>query len=57
MKDWFFHREALISAVLFFALAALYLFLGVREQRSVDYLLALLALTVGIVNFVRYRKK
>lgn len=57
MKDWFFRKEALISAVLFFALAALYLYLGIKEQRSFDFILALLALAVGIVNFIRYLKK
>ena len=56
MKDWFFSKDALISAVLCLVLAVFYLFLGIREQHSVDFFLALLALAGGIVNFVRYRK-
>lgn len=57
MKDWFFGKDALIAAILFWAVAALYLFLGFREHHSFDFALALLALVVGIVNFVRYLKK
>lgn len=57
MKDWFFSKDAIIAAVLFFLVAVLYLFLGVRKHNSFDYILAALALLVGIVNFVRYLKK
>ena len=56
MKDWFLCKDALIAAILFFALAALYLFLGIREHHSFDFILALLALLAGIVNSVRYLK-
>lgn len=57
MKDWFFGKDALIAAILFLAVAVLYLFLGIREHHSFDFALALLALLVGIVNFARYFKK
>ena len=57
MKDWFFGRDGLVAAILFWVLALLYLFLGLREQHVFDFVLALLALVVGIVNFVRYLKK
>ena len=57
MKDWFFGRDGLAAAILFWVLASLYLFLGLREHHAVDFVLALLALVVGIVNFVRYLKK
>ena len=57
MKDWFFGKDALIAAILLWALAVFYLFLGIREHHSFDFALALLALVVGIVNFVRYLKK
>ena len=57
MKDWFFGRDGLVAAILFWVLALLYLFLGFRGQHVFDFVLALLALVVGIVNFVRYLKK
>lgn len=57
MKDWFFGRDGLAAAILFLALAVFYLFLGLREHHAFDFVLALLALVVGIVNFVRYLKK
>ena len=57
MKDWFFGRDGLVAAILFWVLALLYLFLGLRGHHAVDFVLALLALVVGIVNFVRYLKK
>lgn len=57
MKDWFLEKDGLITAILFWALAVLYLFLGIREHNSFDFALALLALVVGIVNFARYFKK
>ena len=57
MKDWFFGRDGLVGAILFWALAVFYLFLGLREHHAFDFVLALLALVVGIVNFVRYLKK
>ena len=57
MKDWFCGKDGLAAAILFWAVAGLYLFLGIREHHSFDFALALLALVVGIVNFVRYLKK
>ena len=57
MKDWFFGRDGLVAAILFWVLSLLYLFLGLRDQHVFDFVLALLALVVGIVNFVRYLKK
>lgn len=57
MKDWFFGKDGLVAAILFWVLALLYLFLGLREHHAFDFVLALLALVVGIVNFVRYLKK
>ena len=57
MKDWFLEKDGLITAILFWTLSVLYLFLGIREHNSFDFALALLALVVGIVNFARYFKK
>ena len=57
MKDWFFGRDGLVAAILFWALAVFYLFLGLREHHAFDFILAFLALVVGIVNFVRYLKE
>ena len=57
MKECFFGKDGLVAAILFWVLALLYLFLGFREQHVFDFVLALLALVVGIVNFVRYLKK
>lgn len=57
MKDWFFGRDGLVAAILFWVLALLYLFLGLRAHHAFDFILALLALVAGIVNFVRYLKK
>ena len=57
MKDWFFGRDGFVAAILFWVLAVFYLFLGLRDQHVFDFVLALLALVVGIVNFVRYLKK
>ena len=57
MKDWFFGKDALVAAILFWAVAVLYLFLGHREHHAFDFVLALLALLVGIVYFARYLKK
>ena len=57
MKDWFFGKDGLAAAILFWTLAVFYLFLGLRDQHVFDFVLALLALVVGIVNFVRYLKK
>ena len=57
MKDWFFGKDGLVAAILFWVMALLYLFLGLKEHQAVDFVLALLALVVGIVNFVRYLKK
>ena len=57
MKDWFFGRDGLVAAILFWVLALLYLFLGLREHHTFDFVLALLAFVVGFANFVRYLKK
>ena len=57
MKDWFFEKDALIAAVIYVALAASCLFLGIKERKSYDFVFALLALLVGIVNLLRYLKK
>ena len=57
MKDWFFGKDGLVAAILFWALAVFYLFLGLREHHAFDFILAFLALVVGIVNFVRYLKE
>lgn len=57
MKDWFLGKDGLVAAILFWVLALMYLFLGLRDQHVFDFVLALLALVVGIVNFVRYLKK
>ena len=57
MKEWFFGKDGLVAAILFWVMALLYLLLGLREHHAFDFILALLALVVGIVNFVRYLKK
>ena len=57
MKELFFGKDGLVAAILFWALAVFYLFLGLREHHAFDFVLALLAFVVGFANFVRYLKK
>ena len=57
MKEWFFGKDGLVAAILFWVMAPLYLLLGLREHHAFDFILALLALVVGFANYVRYLKK